>query len=147
MRLPLQRYDWVPVKVKLQLNDVLASSMNQYRFQHFIFESCHSKVAWCQDKDTKAICGPQDPRERRCNSSQEPNREKKAMVQTLGQPEDQILNDSTNMLLYFSQNQDSTKTAWRLKLYPETEKIKEKTVCFPAEADAVSESSQENNSK
>ncbi|XP_042289802.1 homeodomain-interacting protein kinase 2-like isoform X2 [Thunnus maccoyii] len=39
----------------------------------------------------------------------------KTMVQTLGQPEDQILDDGTHTLLYFSQNQDSTKPAWRLK--------------------------------
>ncbi|XP_044229079.1 homeodomain-interacting protein kinase 4-like isoform X2 [Thunnus albacares] len=39
----------------------------------------------------------------------------KTMVQTLGQPEDQILDDGTYTLLYFSQNQDSTKPAWRLK--------------------------------
>ncbi|CAK6962384.1 homeodomain-interacting protein kinase 4-like isoform X2 [Scomber scombrus] len=43
------------------------------------------------------------------------SKEMKTMVQTLGRPEDQILNDSTLMLLYFSQNQDSTKPAWRLK--------------------------------
>ncbi|XP_067467199.1 homeodomain-interacting protein kinase 2-like isoform X2 [Thunnus thynnus] len=39
----------------------------------------------------------------------------KTMVQTLGQPEDQILDDGTHTLLYFSQNQGSTKPAWRLK--------------------------------
>ncbi|XP_067467193.1 dual specificity tyrosine-phosphorylation-regulated kinase 4-like [Thunnus thynnus] len=39
----------------------------------------------------------------------------KTMVQTLGQPEDQVLDDGTHTLLYFSQNQDSTKPAWRLK--------------------------------
>ncbi|XP_044214875.1 dual specificity tyrosine-phosphorylation-regulated kinase 4-like [Thunnus albacares] len=81
----------------------------------------------------------------------------KTMVQTLGQPEDQVLDDGTHTLLYFSQNQDSTKPAWRLKtadehkavtgfppqnhsgstrfsrlddlvmLYPQAEKIGEKT--------------------
>ena len=40
----------------------------------------------------------------------------KTMVQTLGQPEDQVLDDGTHTLLYFSQNQDSTKPAWRLKV-------------------------------
>ncbi|XP_042288613.1 homeodomain-interacting protein kinase 2-like isoform X2 [Thunnus maccoyii] len=39
----------------------------------------------------------------------------KTMVQTLGQPENQVLDDGTHTLLYFSQNQDSTKPAWRLK--------------------------------
>ncbi|CAK6954284.1 homeodomain-interacting protein kinase 2-like isoform X2 [Scomber scombrus] len=39
----------------------------------------------------------------------------KTMVQTLGQPEDQMLDDGTHTLLYFSQNKKSTKPAWRLK--------------------------------
>ncbi|CAK6961966.1 homeodomain-interacting protein kinase 4-like isoform X2 [Scomber scombrus] len=75
----------------------------------------------------------------------------KPMVETLGQPEDEILRDGTYMLLFFSQKQDSTNPVWWHKavtgfqpqnrrgssrssslddlvmLYPKAEKIKERT--------------------
>ncbi|CAK6967328.1 homeodomain-interacting protein kinase 2-like isoform X3 [Scomber scombrus] len=79
-----------------------------------------------------------------------------SMVETLGQLEDQILDDGTQMRLYYSQKQDSTKPVWLktadehkavtgfppqnhrgssrfsslddlVMLYPEAEKIREKT--------------------
>ena len=41
----------------------------------------------------------------------------KTMVEILGQPEDHILDQGTHTLLYFSQNKESTKPAWRLKVW------------------------------
>lgn len=40
----------------------------------------------------------------------------KTIVETLGQPEDELLSDGTNTLLYFSPTKDSTRPAWRLKV-------------------------------
>ncbi|CAK6982806.1 homeodomain-interacting protein kinase 2-like isoform X2 [Scomber scombrus] len=39
----------------------------------------------------------------------------KAMVETLGQPEDQILDEGIHTLLYFTKNLESTRPEWRLK--------------------------------
>ena len=40
----------------------------------------------------------------------------KTMVETLGQPEDELLCDGAHTRLYFSPNTGRTKPAWRLKV-------------------------------
>lgn len=97
------------VNSELQPTDVLTSSLSQYLLQHFMFDGFFSRVAQCQDKDTKDIVALKILK-KRSNGSQEPNRE----VDHLGLSESlsSTYHYISNMNLYHPSNFSFFLSSW-----------------------------------